>query len=289
MKHRLSFPVRYYECDAYHHVNHANYIRYMGEAAAYAAAQVGYTSQTLAEINRVWIAREHQIEFINPLRTGDIVHIDTWVTDFRRVRSLRCFEIYANDQLAARATTDWVFVDTTTGRPTTVPPEMEEAFRAKNYSDDIIFPRDRFPKPAPQPEYVGNIHMPVEWRDIDSNQHVNNAAYFSYHENGIMALCAELGWTMERMNDAGFGIIVRKYRIEYREPAVFDDTLICKTWISDIRRATAVRHYELSRAKDGAICTRGRAMYVWVDLKTQKPIRIPKHFIADFSTNQSPE
>ena len=40
-----NFRIRFYECDAYGHVNHANYLRFMQEAAIEASADVGYDSQ----------------------------------------------------------------------------------------------------------------------------------------------------------------------------------------------------------------------------------------------------
>ena len=288
-KHRTSFPVRYYECDAYDHVNHANYIRYMGEAAAAASAMVGYNRQTLLDIGHIWLAREHEIEFLQPLRFGDTVHVDTWVDDFRRVRSMRRYDIYANDVLAARASTDWVFINIESGRPTTVPDHILQQFREKNSTDQPAEKQPRFPKPPPRAENTGNIHLPVEWRDIDPNRHVNNAAYFSYIENGTMQLCAEqYGWPASRMTAAGFAVVARRYKMEYREPAVMGDTLILNTWLSDIRRATAVRHYELTRARDGAICARAQCLWVWVDTDSQKPIRIPSDFLTTFDSNKSP-
>ena len=42
MIHERAFRVRQYECDPYGHVNHANYLRYMQEAAFDASAAVGY-------------------------------------------------------------------------------------------------------------------------------------------------------------------------------------------------------------------------------------------------------
>ena len=40
--HTATFRVRHYECDAYGHLNNANYARYMQEAAFDASAAVGY-------------------------------------------------------------------------------------------------------------------------------------------------------------------------------------------------------------------------------------------------------
>jgi len=41
--HIATFAVRHYECDAYGHLNNANYIHYMEEAAFQASTAVGYS------------------------------------------------------------------------------------------------------------------------------------------------------------------------------------------------------------------------------------------------------
>ena len=84
---------------------------------------------------------------------------------------------------------------------------------------------------------------------------------------------------------AGFGIIARRYRIEYKQPALMDDELEIATWVSDMKRATAVRHYAVSRISDGQLLARVRVLWVWVDLKTGKPIRIPSGFKKDLAGN----
>jgi acyl-CoA thioester hydrolase len=92
-------------------------------------------------------------------------------------------------------------------------------------------------------------------------------------------------WPMHRMMEAGFGIVARRYRIEYRQPAVLDDELEIATWVSDAKRATAVRHYTIRRVVDGELLARAYVLWVWVDLATGRPIRIPAEFIADFAPN----
>ena len=60
------------------------------------------------------------------------------------------------------------------------------------------------------------------------------------------------------------------------------------TWFSDTKRSTAIRHYAIRRVSDGEILVRSRSLYVWVDIKTGRPIRIPERFLADFADNQAP-
>jgi acyl-CoA thioester hydrolase len=54
----------------------------------------------------------------------------TWVSDMRRVSSLRKYQfVRAGDQtLLAKAESRWVYVDTKTGRPIQIHPEIKNIF-----------------------------------------------------------------------------------------------------------------------------------------------------------------
>ena len=90
---------------------------------------------------------------------------------------------------------------------------------------------------------------------------------------------------MTRMMEAGFGLVARRYRIEYKQPAVFGDEPEIATWASDMKRATAVRHYTIRRAADGELLARAHVLWVWVDLESRRPIRVPAEFRAAFQPN----
>lgn len=284
--HERTFRIRFYECDAYGHVNHANYLRYMQEAAFDASTAAGYDFSRYDEINRFWLIRETDINYLRPLTYGDSVVVKTWVLDFRRVRSRRAYELrdLATGEVVAQATTEWIFLNSQSLRPVTIPAEMVDAFFPDGPPIEVP-PREPFPKAPAPPPGVFKLRRWVEWRDIDGAQHVNNANYLAYFEECSVQVARAYGWPMARMMEAGFGIVARRYRIEYRQPAVQDDELELATWVSDVKRATAVRHYTVRKAGDGALLARAHALWVWVDLATGRPIRIPADFIADFAAN----
>src|SRR3974377_208776 len=118
-----TFRGRYVECDAYGHVNNANYLRYMQEAAFDASAAVGYDVKRYDELGQYWLGGENQIQNTKTMKYVDKVEIKTWVIDFRRVRSRRTYEFRLNgsDEVIARGTTDWVYLDQATQRPVTGP------------------------------------------------------------------------------------------------------------------------------------------------------------------------
>jgi acyl-CoA thioester hydrolase len=83
----------------------------------------------------------------------------------------------------------------------------------------------------------------------------------------------------------GIAILIRGHQIQYLRPAVLDDELVISTWVSEVRRSTAVRHYTILRVSDNALLTRVRSLGVWVDLASQRPVRIPEKMLADFAAN----
>ena len=280
-----AFRVRLYECDAYGHVNHANYLRYMQETAFDASAAVGYDIDRYRTMGRQWLVRESDITYLRPLVYGDTVIVKTWVADFRRVRSRRIYEfrLADSDEPVATASTEWVYLDSATLRPATVPPEMVAAFWHPAAAAGER--REPFPDAPPPPPGIFRLRRRVEWRDIDPAQHVNNANYLGYIEECNVQVAAAHGWPMARMIAANLGIVARRYRIEYREPAIMDDELEVTTYISNVKRATAVRHNEIRRLSDGALLARAYALWVFIDLATGRPCRPLQEFLESFRPN----
>lgn len=280
------FRVRHYECDGYGHLNHATYLRYMQETAFDASAAAGYDLPRYDELGTTWLVRETDIEYLLPLRYDDRVEVRTWVVDFRRARSRRAYEFrsLASGELVAQAVTDWAYLDRQTGRPRPIPAEMMAAFFPEGRPEEAP-PRAHFPAAPAPPPGVFSMRRRVEWRDIDPMRHVNNATYLAYVEDCGLQVAAAYGWPLARMWAEGFGIIARRHQIEYRLPAAADDELEVATWYSGARAASATRHYTITRLHDGALLARARTLWVWIDVATQRPIRIPADFIAAFAPN----
>lgn len=115
--------------DANGHVNNVEYLRWMQDAAMAHADISGCTALTRAN-GATWIVRTHHVEYLRPAFAGDRVEIRTWVADFRRVFSLRQYEIVrrGDNVVLAKGETDWVFVDATSGRPRTIPVPIQAVF-----------------------------------------------------------------------------------------------------------------------------------------------------------------
>ena len=284
--HERTFRVRPYECDAYGHVNNANYLRYMQEAALDAAAAAGYDLARHAALGTSWLMRDTEVEYFSPLRYGDSVVVKTWVMDIRRVRSRRVYELRraADDERVARATTDWVYINTASGQPVSVPEDMMAAYFPEGVPPQAP-PRPPFPEPPPPPPGVFTVRRQVLWQDLDPVRHVNNARYVAYASDVGFQVATAYGWTASRMQDAGFGIVVRKLQLHYKQPALLDDELEIATWAYGARRVTAHRAFTMRRVRDGALLMQMNGLYAWVDLATGQPVRIPAAFLEAFAAN----
>ncbi len=283
--HKSQFVIREYECDSYGHLNNANYLRYMQEAAFEASAAVGYSKARYEQLGRLWLARETEIEYLQPLYAGDMLEITTWVADFRQVRSLRRYEFRraGEDALVAQASTDWVFMDRASGQVVPVPPEVAAAYSGGDPVERL--PRRAFPAPPPAPAGAVTLRQRVEWRDIDAAEHLNNAAYLNYIEDAAIHAAAHYGWPMSRSRAAGFAMVAKQHHITYLQPAMLMDELNIQTWLFDIRRTAATRHYQITRVSDGTLLAQARTLWVGVSLETGRPLRVPEQFVSDFGPN----
>jgi acyl-CoA thioester hydrolase len=278
--------VNYHECDVNQMVRDACYLRYMQEAAFAASAAAGYWEDRYQAMRRIWLIRESLVDFVEPLRYGDHVGVRTWVADFRRVRSRRAYELRraADDALVARAYTDWVFLDLDTGRPAVIPDEVVAAYFPDDQPGEAL-DRERFPAAPPAPAGVVTLRQRVQWRDLDSVGHVNNAAYGDVIENAARQAASQCGWSASRMAAEGFDLATRRWRIEYRQPALPGDDLLLATWLSQLTDSGAVRHTTVARASDGELLVQSVADWECVNVQTRAVIAAPQSFLDDLRAN----
>jgi acyl-CoA thioester hydrolase len=286
LTHTSTFKVRFYECDPYGHVNNTNYLRYMQDAAFEASAAAGYDTHRYELMGRMWYAHATDIEYIRPLKYGDCVEVRTWVMDFRRVTSRRAYEMrqVETGDLVAKATTDWAFLDSTTEKPAAIPLELLQHFFPEGLPEQHPH-REKFPAASPPPNGVWTLRRRVRWADLDPARHVNNAVYAEYVEDCGLQSNEAFGWPVSRMIEHGFGIFYRRMWLEYVQPAVLGDELDIAVWISDVRRATAMRHFTITRTHDGALLARVHVIGACADIATGAPRRIPQELLDDFALN----
>ncbi len=127
--HRFEFVVPPESIDELGHVNNLEYLRWILDAAFSHSGAVGCTDATLSA-GAAWVVRSHKIEYLRPAFAGDSIVVLTWVSNFRKVRSLRKYRVFRAEDgaLLTRGETDWVYVDAASGKLRAVPPEIIRCF-----------------------------------------------------------------------------------------------------------------------------------------------------------------
>ena len=69
--------------------------------------------------------------------------------------------------------------------------------------------------------------------------------------------------------------------LEIRKPA--EEFLVKK--IEKLMERIRANPSAINRISDGALLARARTLYVWINIDTGRPVRIPPHFLADFTPN----
>ena len=74
--------------------------------------------------------RSHKIEYLQALFVGEQVVVYTWVSNFRKIRSLRKYKMVrvSDNGVIALAETDWAFIGLEHRVPRRIPSELVEAF-----------------------------------------------------------------------------------------------------------------------------------------------------------------
>ena len=108
---------------------------------------------------------------------------------------------------------------------------------------------------------------------IDENNQVNNVIFVQWMQDIAVEHYASIGGIAAQGPDSTW--VVREHRIEYFLPAFIGEEIEIKTWVENIRRVRSLRKYEFIRKAGGEVLVKGETDWVFVDVKTGRPLAIP--------------
>ena len=128
LNYELEFPVQNTDIDVLGHVNNISYVRWVQDVALLHSFTVGLDLDAYQRFGAVFVVRQHTIDYLRAISPGGNVLARTWITVMAAAKYTRATELWRNDELVARASSRWAFVDTTEGRPTRIPQEVFARF-----------------------------------------------------------------------------------------------------------------------------------------------------------------
>jgi acyl-CoA thioester hydrolase len=255
--HSSRFYVNVYDLDAYGELRPTRLLHFLQQAASDASAAVGFDVDWYERAGALWVIRRTIVDFLEPVLYRDELAVRTWVSDIRRVRSQREYEVRRprDSTLVARGSTDWVYIDLARGAPAQPPEDMRRLLMPD------VGARPRPPRAAATPPaQAARASRRVELADLDSVAHVNNAHYAGYVEQALYDALAERGWRVEPQHRTA-RLRVLRHDLEYFAEAQYDDRLDAVVWTTAADGSRFGSECTLSR--DGTRVLHGSSRWTW--------------------------
>lgn len=113
---------------------------------------------------------------------------------------------------------------------------------------------------------VNEIRLRVRYAETDQMGMAYHANHFIWFEVGRVELLRQLGFSyrdMEHNDDCHIPVVDARCR--YRVPVVYDDEIIVRTHLKNVRESLVHFGYELRRANDGRLLAKGETTHIAVN------------------------
>lgn len=117
----------------------------------------------------------------------------------------------------------------------------------------------------------------VMYADTDQMGVMHHGSYVKYLEVARTELMRACGMAYAEMEKSGVISPILDMHIKYIKPALYDEVLTVKTWISKIKGSRVVFDYEIYNGVK--LLTKAYTTLVFLDAKTRRPSDIKEEFI----------
>jgi medium-chain acyl-[acyl-carrier-protein] hydrolase len=153
------------------------------EAAVKHADVFGLGSRVAAMRGESWVLNRMAARISRYPRYEEALRVVTWSAGIRGFRGYRDYRVYAEDELVISASTLWLYLNLKTKALTRVPEDIAATIPAR--SADVFQPDLEKMKFTALGAAASRHEISVRYSDVDSNEHVNNTAYFDYLQTAL--------------------------------------------------------------------------------------------------------
>lgn len=115
----------------------------------------------------------------------------------------------------------------------------------------------------------------VQYYETDKMGIVHHSNYVRYFETARTEYLRDSGLAYDEMEKAGIWMPVLSVNVEFRTPAVYDEVIRIKCWISRLKGASLEVQYEVSNYETGEVHATGSSSHAFTNPEL-KPIRVKK-------------
>ncbi|WP_339894328.1 thioesterase family protein [uncultured Algibacter sp.] len=125
---------------------------------------------------------------------------------------------------------------------------------------------------------IDEIQIRVRYGETDQMGVVYHGNYALYLEMGRIEWLRNLGISYKSMEENGIMLPVVSLSINYKKSAGYDDVINVKTQLKSKPTAKIEFEYEITN-KNGEIITIANTTLVFIDMKTNRPVKAPKYIL----------
>ena len=129
---------------------------------------------------------------------------------------------------------------------------------------------------------VNETRVRVRYAETDQMGVVHHANHFVWFEIGRVELLRQLGFSYREMESQDqCYIAVVDARCRYRVPARYDDEILVRTRLKNVKESVIHFGYELVRAEDGTVLAEGETTHI-VTNEQMKMVELPEKYMRVF-------
>jgi acyl-CoA thioester hydrolase len=124
--------------------------------------------------------------------------------------------------------------------------------------------------------------------ECDANGHLHSSHYLRFMQESAFDALAKAGYDLENHQNLEYIWLIHETYVQFRKPIYYNHKIKVKTWLADLRKLSTRRIYEFNSWKDNQLLADGWSDWVYIDVNTKKPTRIPSNYGQVFFPNGVP-
>jgi acyl-CoA thioester hydrolase len=129
---------------------------------------------------------------------------------------------------------------------------------------------------------VNETRIRVRYVETDQMGVVYHSNHFVWFEIGRVELMRQLGFSYRDMEEKdGRCVAVVEAKCRYRAPARYDDEILVRTRLLNVKESVIYFGYELRRGEDGTLIAEGETTHIVAD-RNMKVAALPQKYLEAF-------
>lgn len=115
----------------------------------------------------------------------------------------------------------------------------------------------------------------IRYAEVDAMQIVHHSRYIVFFEEGRSDYARKRGHPYSEIERGGIYLLVTEVHVRFHKPARYEDLIIVRTWIDEIKSRGMTFCYEVVNADSGELLVTGNTNHICVSQHDGKIARVP--------------